>query len=76
MREPYSDSTVAIKPNLCCVKPHETGTTTDPRVVEAIITFLKVNPVSNPSMSWNLRENKYLQMWSSSCWVTKDCATD
>jgi len=41
MRELNSDSIVAIKPNLCCIKSHETGATTDPRVVEAIITFLK-----------------------------------
>lgn len=36
-----SDSTVVIKPNLCCIKSHETGATTDPRVVEAIIRCLK-----------------------------------
>jgi len=34
-------SVVAIKPNLCCIKSHETGATTDPRVVEGIIRCLK-----------------------------------
>ncbi|MEM3641868.1 MAG: DUF362 domain-containing protein, partial [Candidatus Bathyarchaeia archaeon] len=36
-----SSSVVAIKPNLCCIKSHETGATTDPRVVEAIIRCLR-----------------------------------
>jgi len=36
-----SDSIVMIKPNLCCIKPPETGATTDPRVVEGIIRCLK-----------------------------------
>lgn len=36
-----ADSRVVIKPNLCCVKSHETGATTDPRVVEAIINYLR-----------------------------------
>ena len=35
------DSVVVIKPNLCCIKSPETGATTDPRVVEAIINYLK-----------------------------------
>lgn len=35
------DSVVVIKPNLCAIKPHETGATTDPRVVEGIIEYLK-----------------------------------
>jgi len=37
IRELNSDSIIVIKPNLCCMKSHETGATTDPRVVEAII---------------------------------------
>ena len=36
-----SNSIVVIKPNLCCIKSHETGATTDLRVVEGIITCLK-----------------------------------
>jgi len=36
-----SDSTVVIKPNLCCIKSHETGATTNPSVVEGIIRCLK-----------------------------------
>lgn len=36
-----SDSVVAIKPNLCCIKSFETGATTDPHVVEEIIRCLK-----------------------------------
>ncbi len=36
-----SKSIVVIKPNLCAIKSHETGTTTDPMVVEEIIRFLK-----------------------------------
>ncbi len=36
-----SNSKVVIKPNLCAIKSHETGTTTDPRVVEEIIRYLK-----------------------------------
>jgi uncharacterized protein (DUF362 family) len=36
-----SGSVVVIKPNLCCIKPPETGATTDVRVVEAIINCLK-----------------------------------
>jgi len=35
------DSVAVIKPNLCCIKSHETGATTDPRVVEGIIHCLK-----------------------------------
>lgn len=37
----HSDSSIIIKPNLCAVKTPETGATTDVRVVEGIITFLK-----------------------------------
>jgi len=36
-----SDSFVAIKPNLCCIKSFETGATTDPHVVEGIIRCLR-----------------------------------
>jgi len=36
-----SDSSVIIKPNLCAIKTPETGATTDVRVVEEIVTFLK-----------------------------------
>jgi uncharacterized protein (DUF362 family) len=36
-----TDSKVVIKPNLCCVRSHETGATTDPGVVEAIIKYLR-----------------------------------
>lgn len=36
-----SNSRVLIKPNLCSIKSHETGTTTDPRIVEEIIKYLK-----------------------------------
>jgi uncharacterized protein (DUF362 family) len=35
-----SDASVVIKPNLCCIKPPETGATTDVKVVEAIISYL------------------------------------
>ena len=35
------DSSVVIKPNLCAIKSSETGATTDVRVVEAIINYLK-----------------------------------
>jgi uncharacterized protein (DUF362 family) len=37
----HSTDHVAIKPNLCCIKGPETGATTDPRVVEAIIRYLQ-----------------------------------
>jgi uncharacterized protein (DUF362 family) len=36
-----SDSAVVIKPNLCAIRTPETGTTTDVRVVEAIVYELK-----------------------------------
>jgi uncharacterized protein (DUF362 family) len=36
-----SNSKVLIKPNLCSIKSHETGTTTDPQIVEEIIKYLK-----------------------------------
>jgi uncharacterized protein (DUF362 family) len=36
-----SDSVAMIKPNLCCIRSYETGATTDPRVVEAIIKCLR-----------------------------------
>ena len=32
---------IIIKPNLCCVKTSETGATTDPRIVEAIIEYFR-----------------------------------
>ena len=35
------DSIVVIKPNLCCIKPPETGATTDVRVVEGIVNYLR-----------------------------------
>jgi uncharacterized protein (DUF362 family) len=35
------DSTVVIKPNLCCIKPPETGATTDVKVVEGIVNYLR-----------------------------------
>jgi uncharacterized protein (DUF362 family) len=35
------DDAIVIKPNLCCIKGSETGATTDPRVVEGIIRYLK-----------------------------------
>jgi len=35
------DDVVVIKPNLCCIKKSETGATTDPKVVEGIIRYLK-----------------------------------
>jgi uncharacterized protein (DUF362 family) len=35
------DSVVLIKPNLCCIKSAETGATTDVRVVDGIISYLK-----------------------------------
>ena len=38
-----SSSTVVIKPNLCCIKPQETGATTDPKVVEGIVTCLQTD---------------------------------
>jgi uncharacterized protein (DUF362 family) len=37
----HSSDVVAIKPNLCCIKGPETGATTDPKVVEAIIRYLQ-----------------------------------
>jgi len=45
-----SGSSVVIKPNLCAIKSPETGTTTDVRVIEAIVDCLKstfgVNDIS------------------------------
>lgn len=38
-----ADSAVVIKPNLCCIKSPETGATTDVKVVEALINYLKDN---------------------------------
>ncbi len=35
------NSVVAIKPNLCCIKGPETGATTDPKVVRALIRYLQ-----------------------------------
>lgn len=35
------ESVVVIKPNLCCIKPPETGATTDVRVVEGIVNYLR-----------------------------------
>jgi uncharacterized protein (DUF362 family) len=35
------DCSVIIKPNLCCIKSPETGATTDVRVVEGIVNYLK-----------------------------------
>lgn len=35
-----SDTSVVIKPNLCCIRPPETGATTDVKVVEGIVTYL------------------------------------
>jgi uncharacterized protein (DUF362 family) len=35
------DNVVLIKPNLCCIKSPETGATTDVRVVDGIISYLK-----------------------------------
>jgi uncharacterized protein (DUF362 family) len=32
---------IVIKPNLCCVRTSETGATTDPRIVEALIKYFK-----------------------------------
>lgn len=32
---------VVIKPNLCCIKTHETGATTDPSIIKAIINYMK-----------------------------------
>jgi len=32
---------VAIKPNLCCTRPHYTGATTDPRLVEEVIKVFR-----------------------------------
>jgi uncharacterized protein (DUF362 family) len=34
------DNVVLIKPNLCCIKPPETGATTDAKVVEGVISYL------------------------------------
>jgi len=34
-------SAVVIKPNLCCIKPPETGATTDVKVVEGIVNYLR-----------------------------------
>lgn len=49
-----SDSIVAIKPNLCCVRSWETGATTDPRVVESIVRLLKdQNMEYEKSTLWN-----------------------
>lgn len=36
------DLPIIIKPNLCTIKGPETGTTTDPRVVEAVINYMKM----------------------------------
>jgi len=36
-----SDLPIIIKPNLCCVRTPETGATTDPRVVEAIVNYIR-----------------------------------
>jgi uncharacterized protein (DUF362 family) len=35
------DSSVLIKPNLCCIRPPETGATTDVRIVEGIVAYLR-----------------------------------
>lgn len=35
------ENSVVLKPNLCCIRSYETGATTDPQIVEAIITYLK-----------------------------------
>jgi uncharacterized protein (DUF362 family) len=35
------DSVVLIKPNLCAIKPPETGATTDVRVVEGIVNYMR-----------------------------------
>jgi len=35
------DQLVAIKLNLCYFRPYETGATTDPRVLEAVVRYLK-----------------------------------
>ncbi|TRO52637.1 DUF362 domain-containing protein [Candidatus Bathyarchaeota archaeon] len=35
------DSAVVIKPNLCCIKPPETGATTDVKVIEGIVNYLR-----------------------------------
>jgi uncharacterized protein (DUF362 family) len=32
---------IMIKPNLCCVRTSETGATTDPRIVEALIKYFR-----------------------------------
>jgi uncharacterized protein (DUF362 family) len=32
---------IIIKPNLCCVRTSETGATTDPRIVEALIKYFR-----------------------------------
>lgn len=36
-----SDDAVVIKPNLCCIKPPETGATTDVKVAESLVNYLK-----------------------------------
>lgn len=39
---PFKDGdTVAIKLNLCFFRPYETGATTDPRILEAVINYLR-----------------------------------
>ena len=35
------DSVVLIKPNLCCIKPPETGATTDVNVVKGLVDYLR-----------------------------------
>jgi uncharacterized protein (DUF362 family) len=35
------DTSVVIKPNLCCIKSPETGATTDVKVVEGLVKYLK-----------------------------------
>jgi uncharacterized protein (DUF362 family) len=35
------DASVVIKPNLCCIKSPETGATTDVKVIEGLIKYLK-----------------------------------
>lgn len=46
------DSNVIIKPNLCCIRPPETGATTDVKVVGAIVTYLqKEHGVSDISIA-------------------------
>lgn len=36
-----NDDLVAIKPNLCDFRPHEQGGTTDPKIIEAIIVYIR-----------------------------------